>query len=268
MSSRRHQNTIKTENMNVSHLTQKQNTWDGAAFPKCSESNQLSSCKNKLYWKIIGTRSDNTRSHQSKAEQLPRRAWHCGRLSWKSITENDSCFPRFVGAIPSCLLLPHQECRSNQRKCNRRIVYHRQAIDTKMNTNKYIASCIRRTSWQAATCNKWHIGLNTRELNSQPFRNPQPHMLNRKHTHTHRNSSKAGCAQSIVVTIIQHMRLICPWQFPSRSGDGLQREIEQSRGGHMTSLHQTVAATNTQDKCQHFDQSNLLFCFYQHKTDW
>lgn len=54
-------------------------------------------------------------------------------------------------------------------------------------------------------------------------------------TRTHRNSSKASCAQSIVATITRHMWLICPWQFPSRSGDGLQREIEQSRGGHMTS---------------------------------
>lgn len=83
-------------------------------------------------------------------------------------------------------------------------------------------------------------------------------------THTQRNSTQESCAQSIVVTIIQHMWLICPWQFPSWLGEGLQRKIEQSRVRHMTSPDQTIAATNTQDKCQHFDQSSLPFCFYQH----
>lgn len=76
------------------------------------------------------------RSHQSKVQQLPWHALRGGRLGWKSITENDSGFSRFVGEIPSRLLLPHQECHSNLRKCQWLIVDHWQRIDTKVNTNK------------------------------------------------------------------------------------------------------------------------------------
>ena len=139
-------------------------------------------------------------------------------------------------------------------------------IDTNMNTNKRDRCIVQMsagvlTHAVSDTLLCMHASFNSW---AQSFRNLQAHMLYQSNTHTHRNCTKASCAQSIVVTIIQHMWLICPWQFPSWLGDGLQREIEQSSGGHMTSPDQTIAATNTQDKCQHFDQSSLPFCFYQH----
>lgn len=146
-----------------------------------------------------------------------------------------------------------------------RIVDHLQGIDTTMKQKQLqILQGFTNTSWRAETCNEWHSTLRARNLNSwaQSFRNPQ-HTCCIGNTHAH-VGTKASCAQSIVVTIIQHMWLICPWQYPSGLGDDLQREMEQNRGGHMTSPNQTIAATNTQDKCQHFDQSSLPFCFYQH----
>lgn len=42
--------------------------------------------------------------------------WHGGRLGWKSTTESDSYFARFVCAVPWNVVLPLQECRRYQKK--------------------------------------------------------------------------------------------------------------------------------------------------------
>lgn len=98
--------------------------------------------------------------------------------------------------------------------------------------------------------------------------NPSVNILNRKHTHRHRNSILSqSVPKTILVTIIQHVWLICPRQFPSWLDDDLQKATEQRRGGRMTSSNLIIAPANTTDEFQHGHQSSSpLFLYFHQRT--
>lgn len=183
-------------------------------------------------------RHESRQWQSSSIKKLRWRAWRGGRFGWKSITEDESplqiCW--CSSPIPSTSLIRNaiREDFSGWLLIT----------DSKLirNTNKCHSHTVMRLSPRAPQ----HISLHAC-------------------TCTNKSSLKESCPQSIAVTIIQLMWLICRRQFPSCLGEGLQTRIEQSRG---TSSEQTLRAANARNKCQHFPRTSRWFCFCQHTAAW
>lgn len=156
------------------------------------------------------------RSHQSKV-QLPWHAWHGGRLTWKRITENDSCFSRFVGAVPSPSP-PPSSGTSHQPEKNVSggwLSLSEKQSERKMNTN----TC-KRCSWHAQAC-VWGENNTCACKKAYFMRKSTWNSMAITQYGKYELDSEHLC--QIVLTSIQHTWLICPSQFPSWLGEGLQR---------------------------------------------
>lgn len=126
-------------------------------------------------------------------------------------------FPDLLAQFPPRLLLPHLERHISQRKMSVAADCRsaRNSRSKKMNTN----TC-KRCSWHAQTC-VWGEN-NTRACKKAYFM--------RKGTWNSMAITQYGKYEldsehlcQIVLTSIQHTWLICPSQFPSWLGEGLQR---------------------------------------------